>query len=327
MNADLLRKSLHRHECVTIALLAEESGLSAATCKNILREMLESGEVRETDQADSSGGRPSRQYQYNRDFAHGLILYLRKEGTRNLLFFEVFDAVGISVITETKELPGISLSDIEEVISTAVTQFPPIRVITLGINGIVHQGRIVTCDIPTMETFDIGSYLSEKYSIPVVVENDMNATAVGYYDSLNSDERSFIYIYFPEGGGAGAGIVLNGELLRGSSGLAGEISSLPGLKAIDQAAAQEDEDAFCDLVIHMIRSAECLINPASIVLSGSVCTDAMKSAILSRINKETELNGFPDILFEEDIHESFVAGLKYLAMEQLTCGYKIVGRG
>jgi glucokinase len=61
---------------------------------------------------------------------------------------------------------------------------------------------------------------------PVTVENDVNLAAYGEARAgLASDSKSLVFISF--GTGVGMGIVINGELLRGAHGRAGEIGFLP----------------------------------------------------------------------------------------------------
>ena len=61
---------------------------------------------------------------------------------------------------------------------------------------------------------------------PVTVENDVNLAAYGEaMAGLASESRSIVFISF--GTGVGMGIVINGQLLRGAHGRAGEIGFLP----------------------------------------------------------------------------------------------------
>lgn len=61
------------------------------------------------------------------------------------------------------------------------------------------------------------SHLEEKFSIPVVIENDMNAAVLGYYKNTgNYDNSSLVYLYSGQNG-PGAGIMINGDVVRGST--------------------------------------------------------------------------------------------------------------
>ncbi|MCR3921487.1 MAG: ROK family protein, partial [Firmicutes bacterium] len=71
----------------------------------------------------------------------------------------------------------------------------------------------------------LGALLSEKLGVPIRVENDANAAAVGEA-RLGAASSSENVVYITVSTGIGAGLVLAGQLYRGSQGLAGEIGHL-----------------------------------------------------------------------------------------------------
>ena len=58
--------------------LSISTGLSIATCGNILKDLILSDEVIELDLAQSEGGRPARRFRYNENHELILIIYVRK---------------------------------------------------------------------------------------------------------------------------------------------------------------------------------------------------------------------------------------------------------
>ena len=77
--------------------------------------------------------------------------------------------------------------------------------------------------------------LSERVGHPVTLENDVNVAAVGeLYDGVGRTHRDFVVVSV--GTGIGAGVVLDGRLVRGTRGAAGEIGYLPlGTDPLDPA--------------------------------------------------------------------------------------------
>ena len=65
--------------------------------------------------------------------------------------------------------------------------------------------------------------LEERYHKPVFIENDVNASAIGEYYVRQNHEDVKDILYISIGAGIGAGIILDGELRRGSRGMCGEI--------------------------------------------------------------------------------------------------------
>ena len=65
--------------------------------------------------------------------------------------------------------------------------------------------------------------LTEDLQLPVFVEQDANAGALAQYWHKEEDYKNNVLVYIADGQGVGAGIISNGELLKGSIGVAGEI--------------------------------------------------------------------------------------------------------
>ena len=67
------------------------------------------------------------------------------------------------------------------------------------------------------------SYLEDKYGVPVFVDNNANAAVVGCY--VSQDEHENIALHRRPTGYAvgGQGLIVDGRLVSGSHGLAGEL--------------------------------------------------------------------------------------------------------
>lgn len=103
--------------------------------------------------------------------------------------------------------------------------------IGVGIAGIVdnQQGTVthaVNLSVGSV-VLDIGAFLTDRFDTVVNVENDTNASALGAYKAIAAKEDCNNLAYLSVGTGVAAGIVLNGQIYRGSSGIAGEIGHLP----------------------------------------------------------------------------------------------------
>ncbi|HTR81328.1 MAG TPA: ROK family protein [Bacteroidota bacterium] len=85
-----------------------------------------------------------------------------------------------------------------------------------------HMGTIQSPANLNWGTIDIVSMLKKYYDIPVAVMNDSNATALGEMKSgLARGVKNFIVVTM--GTGLGSGIVVDGRLLYGEHGVAGEL--------------------------------------------------------------------------------------------------------
>ena len=71
----------------------------------------------------------------------------------------------------------------------------------------------------------LGPVLSERIGVPVVVDNDVNAAALGAAHLLALDDSDIALLSI--GTGLAAGLVTDGRLRRGARGAAGEIGHVP----------------------------------------------------------------------------------------------------
>jgi len=95
----------------------------------------------------------------------------------------------------------------------------------VAISGYSLGGRSRYNTPPNLDEWaliDIDEILAEELDLPVWVENDGNAAALG--ESLIGVGRNyanFVFLFFAAG--IGGGVVINGEMMRGCNGNAGEI--------------------------------------------------------------------------------------------------------
>ena len=96
--------------------------------------------------------------------------------------------------------------------------------IGIGIPGTVDAatGLVTHAMNLGVERLELGSLLSHRLGMPVRVENDVNAAAIGAFHALDQPSSASIG-YLNLGTGLAAGLVLRGELWRGARGSAGEI--------------------------------------------------------------------------------------------------------
>lgn len=102
---------------------------------------------------------------------------------------------------------------------------PSHRLLGVGIgapNANYHKGTIEQPPNLSWDWVDIRAELKPYYQVPVAATNDANAAALGeMLFGAAQGMRDFIVITL--GTGLGSGIVVNGELVYGASGFAGEI--------------------------------------------------------------------------------------------------------
>ena len=103
-----------------------------------------------------------------------------------------------------------------------------IAAMSIAVPGTVSfdERRVITVpNLPCLEDFDLGPVLQETLQCPALIENDANAAAVGE-KWLGAARHYQNIICITLGTGVGGGIILDGKLLRGVDGSAGEIGHI-----------------------------------------------------------------------------------------------------
>ena len=100
--------------------------------------------------------------------------------------------------------------------------------IAVGTPGLVTSSGTINfaSNITGFHKVSLGPALCEALGVPVVIENDANAAAIGegtYGAAINKSNYAVLTI----GTGTGLGLVVDGRLLRGHRGGAGEVAFLP----------------------------------------------------------------------------------------------------
>ncbi|GIG54720.1 ROK family protein [Demequina activiva] len=96
--------------------------------------------------------------------------------------------------------------------------------IGVGVPGAVTGGVVRHALNLGVTELDLSSQLSAAWGVPVHVENDVNAAAIGAWHLLGDGRTSVAYLNV--GTGLAAGIILDGRLWRGARGAAGEIGHI-----------------------------------------------------------------------------------------------------
>lgn len=328
LNRELVRSALKERDASTKDEIARETGLSPGTCRTILNELCDAEEAREIDLADSTGGRPSRRFVYNPNHAHIALLYPRIEGKRKTLYSTVLNMAGEMSYESLEGYDEIDLEVLDREIEAMTAAVPALGVIALGVPGVVQEGSTGLCDLEKLSHLPLSEYLSEKWKRPVLVGNDVNCAALGYYHHQKDIKaESLAYLYYPREGNAGAGIVINGRIIHGASDFAGEISHLPQvLDRTLQGSAQKNVIVFRELVINTILSINCVINPETVVLTGELFDREFRASIEQLLRHAAPPGHCPRLIFEEDIHFCYIRGLQFMALQKMSCGFEVVRR-
>lgn len=100
--------------------------------------------------------------------------------------------------------------------------------IGVGVPGsVVWETGVVkrVTNLPGWDNYPLKSILQDHFQVPVVIENDANAAAWAEF-KYGAGQGSTDILYLTVSTGIGGGIIVNGRLLRGATGTAGEIGHM-----------------------------------------------------------------------------------------------------
>ncbi len=122
---------------------------------------------------------------------------------------------------------GSVVAGIRRVVST-VADGAPVSGVGVAVAGFVDSTRSRVLVAPNLGLSDVPlqQLLQDEVGVPVTLENDSNAAAWGefrYGAARGRDECLVVTV----GTGVGAGLILDGRLRRGATGVAGEVGHLP----------------------------------------------------------------------------------------------------
>lgn len=214
--------------------LAQQLGYSRATISGIVKDLIDRSIIRESADAESTGGRPARILDFNAGFAYVIGVDMGATSVdmaladfRGELLLRHREAIDV------RQGPEPVLDRVVErmqaLIRRAAISGDKIRSIGIGVpgpvdflNGVLSMPPIM----PGWERYPIRTRIQAAFPLAtVVVDNDVNVMALG---ELRSGAGKGVdhFIFVKVGTGIGAGIVVNGEIYRGSNGCAGDIGHI-----------------------------------------------------------------------------------------------------
>jgi len=130
------------------------------------------------------------------------------------------------LITTDYPVIGDFVSELAVTIHGLIKATGDIKVTAIGIgapNANYHRGTIeLAPNLAWKGIVPIAKYLRKKIDVPVVITNDAKAAAIGEM-KFGGAKKMKNFIVLTLGTGLGSGIVVNGEVLYGHTGFAGEL--------------------------------------------------------------------------------------------------------
>ncbi|MGG1679488.1 ROK family protein [Neobacillus sp. NRS-1170] len=229
-NKALVLQLIIEKEPISRADIAQVSGLHKATVSSLVNELLEEELIYESGPGESSGGRRPVILHFNKvaGFAIGIDIGV------NYVLSVLTDLKGNILIEKNQPLEQTVYSEVmsivKNMIRSIINEMPGSRYgivgIGVGVPGIVNkEGSVLLAPNLGWKNVQLKSDLENEFHVPVMIENEANAGAVGEQQlGAGQDYQNIIYI--SAGIGIGVGIILNKVLYQGRNGFSGEMGHM-----------------------------------------------------------------------------------------------------
>jgi len=348
INVELIKSSLKHLGTATKAQIAEDTDISVATCGKILNELCKTGEVLESEITFGGYGRPAKSYVYNGNYSVIACIYAENEKQTAHLSVVVSNLLGEIIEEVSSDVSDVTCELLEDNVGELVGRYSNLRAVAIGIPGFITNDIVDLCNFVNLMGIPLQCQLQEKFpQLQIVVENDMNAAAYGFYrNSCWGQNTTIGFIYSPVnplteveikmkgresvngnnllnyGINFGAGFVSGGKILRGATGFSGEVAFLP----MANLTGEKPHEVTEEMMAYIIGSIVPILNPQVIALTGVYFNIEQIDEIRERCFRLISSQHMPEIIMRNDIHEDYVDGLLSLALKALSCGIALIER-
>jgi predicted NBD/HSP70 family sugar kinase len=215
---------------ISRSAVARQLGISPSTSGRLIDTLLADGVLLETDQRQGVGaGRPSIPLQINPQIASVLTVDLR--------LTEAYVAItGLTGDFLYRGRLALTVGEMDRSIAELVAylrgllaslpEIPPVEIIVIGAPSIVDVRTGVIEWAPSLQwkNLPMRQILETELNCQVYVENDVNLAVLGEFWKGAGRAADKNLVFVSVGTGIGAGIILDGELYRGSHFAAGEVA-------------------------------------------------------------------------------------------------------
>ncbi len=291
--------------------LARITGLTAPSIANIAKRLKAEGLISEAGRQRGGRGQPPTNLIINREACYSIGINV----DRDHITFVIVDFLGQTIVRLSHDIDFALPKDVKALYQKSIlklideAQIDPSRLVGIGVAIPDELGHI---DLPgrpanynEWDTVHIPELFEEPLDLPIFVENDATAAAMGELQlGLGHKYNSFFYILLSSG--LGGGLVIDGAYFRGAEGRSGELGflltkkpngdteqiqnivSLSGLMAplkeagfnlnnlqhntITPPRVEEIVDNWIETAVETLAdplvAINCLINPAAILMGG-----------------------------------------------------------
>jgi N-acetylglucosamine repressor len=287
------------NELISRQQLAEVTGLTPPAITGIIRELIDTGFVREVGLGESQGGRRPVTLQFNCMAGYVIGIEITSQEITVALADLKNVPTNIQRITVDMKNPEVAASELIRIIKQVMLHEDHRQKKFLGI-AIAFPGMLNTQSGTVKRAVNLGKkwnefplrdVLEQEFKIPIFIETNSKVAALGekWFGGGTLCEN---LIYINMGEGISAGIIMGECIVQGSQGYAGQIGHTV---MVEQGALCNCGNRGC---LETICGIPAILRKVSAELPFLTGEDALKERFV--LNQEIHINDILEIALEED---------------------------
>jgi len=218
------------HENLSRGQIAQILHLKPPTVSSLVNDLIESGRILEGEYAESSGGRRARLLEIVPYWGWIIGIEFSSTGISSTAANMKGDILNLSHTRydrsrgQDKIIAHLKNAIRQQIAYIRKINDKPILRIGLSVSGLVDETRGISINFPHMENWKevpLKSIVEKEFNIPVLLENRITASTMAeHLFGHHKDTRDALLFHL--GPGLGMGMILSGEVRRGSRWSVGE---------------------------------------------------------------------------------------------------------
>ncbi len=232
LRADII-KYLHYKKTLSLTDLSKLTGRSLPLVTSTVNSLIADKYIKKKGLAPSSGGRRPLMFLINPAKQKHIVAVAMDQFITRLVIYNLANEIQLELqlldlnINEAEQAVGKLINFINSSILKSGLDRTSLIGVGIGMPGLVNAEKgINNTYLPTPDGTHLGDYLMEELGLPVFIDNDSSLITLAelhFGEAVGIQEALVVNV----GWGTGLGIIMKGNLYRGSTGYAGEFSHIP----------------------------------------------------------------------------------------------------
>ncbi len=216
---------------VTRSAISRITGLSVPTVNRLVNQLVHEGLLVSSRQSPVGPGRPASLLKFNPGSAYVVGVDVGEEYIRTALANLRGQILATSrVPTQSRQGRERAVAQLVKAIAKTLGEAKvpsqQLSAIAVGVAGTIDKKKGIVQDAPNItgwQNFPLKQRLAETFiDVSILIENDINLAAIGEHTlGVGQGYKNFVFLSFRKG--IGAGLIINGDLFTGHTGISGEV--------------------------------------------------------------------------------------------------------